>query len=81
MTAQLKAVESPWRFDYVEVTRKPNVMKARNPLKNGTGKIVGLDDRVNTLENSRNWNKCMDEWRSLGKQFDVSAMPDRKSVV
>lgn len=75
MTAQLKAVESPWRFDYVEVTRKPNVMRARSPLKNGTGKIVGLDNRVNTLENSRNWNKCIDEWRSLGKQFDVSAMP------
>lgn len=68
-------VTSGWRFAYQSVTRKPNVMRVRNPLKRGTGKTATLAERVATLENSRNWNNRIEQWREIGKQFNINSMP------
>lgn len=64
-----------FQFEYQEVTRKPNPMVTINPLRKGTGKIVNLQNRVDTLNKSAAWNKTIKAWKALGKTFDLSRAP------
>jgi hypothetical protein len=62
-------------FTYEDVVRKPNPMIKINPLKRGSGKTVGLQDRVDTLNKSAAWKKTVKAWTTLGKEFDLSRLP------
>lgn len=62
-------------LEYNDVVRKPNPMKKINPLQNPKGKIVNLDDRINTLDNSAAWKKTIKQWREEGKTIDTDRMP------
>jgi len=42
---------------YEAVRRIPNPMVKINPMKNGTGKIVNLQDRVDKLNKNAAWKK------------------------
>lgn len=64
-----------FKFTYEDVTRKPNPMVKINPLKRGTGKMVSLQDRVDTLNKSAAWKKTIKAWKDQGKTFDITRMP------
>lgn len=64
-----------FKFTYEDVTRKPNPMVNINPLKRGTGKMVSLQDRVDTLNKSAAWKKTVKAWKDQGKTFDITRMP------
>lgn len=66
---------TPFKFQYQDVIRKPNPMTTINPLKRGTGKVVDLQDRLETLDNSATWAKMMAKWLKAGKKMDLSRMP------
>jgi hypothetical protein len=62
-------------FTYQSVQRKPNPMVKINPLKHGTGKVVTLQDRIDTLNTSAAWKKSMKAWSEGGKLVDLSRLP------
>lgn len=64
-----------FKFQYQEVTQKPNPMRNINPLARGTGKIVDLQDRVDKLLASYAWQKTVKAWEDQGKLFDISRLP------
>lgn len=64
-----------FKFQYQEVVRRPNPMVTINPLARGSGKVVDLQDRVDTLSKSSAWNKQMKLWQEQGKKVDLSRMP------
>lgn len=64
-----------FKFAYEDVTRKPNPMVKINPLQRGTGKMVSLQDRVDTLNKSAAWKKTVKAWKDQGKTFDITRMP------
>ena len=64
-----------FKFTYEDVTRKPNPMININPLKRGTGKVVSLQDRIDSLNKSAAWKKTVKAWKDQGKTFDLSRMP------
>ena len=49
-------------FIYEDVTKKPNPMVKINPLARGTGKMVSLQDRVDSLNKSAAWKKTIKAW-------------------
>lgn len=65
----------PFKFNYEDVTRKPNPMVNINPLARGTGKTVTLQDRVDTLNKSHAWQKTVKEWKNQGKMFNLARRP------
>jgi len=67
-----------FKFQYQDVVRRPNPMATINPLKRGSGKVVSLQDRVDTLEKSASWNKSMKLWQEQNKKLDLSRMPKVK---
>ena len=64
-----------FKFQYQDVVRRPNPMVTINPLARGSGKVVDLQDRVDTLSKSSAWNKQMKLWQEQGKKVDLSRMP------
>lgn len=64
-----------FQFKYQDVTRKPNPMTTINPLARGSGKVVNLQDRVDTLNKSAAWKKTVKQWKDLGKVLDVTRLP------
>lgn len=64
-----------FQFTYEDVTKKPNPMVKINPLARGTGKMVSLQDRVDSLNKSAAWKKTIKAWKDQGKTFDLSRMP------
>ena len=64
-----------FQFTYKDVVRKPNPMNTINPLKRGTGRVVSLKDRVDTLNKSASWKKTIKAWKEDNKQFDLSRFP------
>jgi len=59
----------------VAVPKKPNPMVKINPLKRGSGKVISLSDRVESLEKNRFWKKAMNKWDEDGFEFDITRMP------
>jgi hypothetical protein len=66
--------------EYQEVVRRPNIMRTRNPLKQFTSKVVGLGDRVKELNNFREWQKLIAEYRKQGIVLDPKMRPLVKMV-
>lgn len=64
-----------FKLKYEDVVRKPNPMSKINPLKRGSGKTVGLEDRVDTLNKSAAWKKTIKAWGAQKKSFDLSRLP------
>lgn len=64
-----------FKFDYQAVPKRPNPMANINPLSRGTGKVVDLQDRIDTLQKSHKWKKAIQAWESSGLKFDKSRMP------
>lgn len=60
---------------YLDVVRKPNPMSTINPLKNPKGKIIDLQDRINTLEKSFAWSKTVNDWQKKNKFIDIDRLP------
>ena len=60
---------------YEAVRRLPNPMVKINPMKNGTGKIVNLQDRVDKLNKNAAWKKTKKNWVEAGKTVDISRIP------
>jgi hypothetical protein len=64
-----------FKFKYEDVTKKPNPMANINPLKRGSGKVVSLQDRVDTLNKSAAWKKTTKLWKAMSKEFDLTRLP------
>lgn len=64
-----------FKLKYEDVVRKPNPMAKINPLKHGSGKMVTLADRLDTLNKSAAWKKTVKAWKGQKKTFDLSRMP------
>lgn len=64
-----------FKFEYEDVVKKPNPMVKINPLARGSGKTVGLQDRVDTLNKSAAWKKTIKAWNADNKKFDLSRLP------
>lgn len=60
---------------YKEVIRKPNPLVKSNYLKGGTGKVVSLQDRVDTLQKSYEWKKNVRNWNHINKTIDTTRLP------
>jgi hypothetical protein len=60
---------------YEEVVRKPNVMKNRNPLKSTASKVLALAQRVKELQNYKQWQKLMAEYRAQGIMLSPKLRP------
>lgn len=65
---------------YQDVTRKPNVMAARNPLKQTTAKVVPLADRIAELQNYKEWQKLVAEYKKQNISFNPRLRPLVKMV-
>jgi hypothetical protein len=65
---------------YEEVQRRPNVMKNRNPLKSKTSKVIKLAQRVKELQNYKEWQKLMAEYRAQGIVLSPKLRPLIKMV-
>lgn len=65
----------PFNLTYQDVVRKPNPMVNINPMKQGSGKIVNLQDRVDKLNKNAAWKKTKKAWLEQGKVFDLSRIP------
>lgn len=62
-------------FKYESVVRKKNPLVDINPLKRGSGKVVDLQDRVDSLNKSAAWKKTIKAWRNQDKTVDLTRMP------
>lgn len=65
---------------YDEVQRKPNIMKNRNPLKHTSAKVVPLGDRIAELQNYKEWQKLIAEYRAQGVKLSPKLRPMVKMV-
>lgn len=65
---------------YQDVTRKPNVMAARNPLKQTTAKVVPLADRIAELQNYKEWQKLVAEYKKQNISFNPRLRPLVKMI-
>jgi len=65
---------------YEEVQRRPNVMKNRNPLKPTTSKVIKLAQRVKELQNYKEWQRLMAEYRAQGIVLSPKLRPLIKMV-
>lgn len=65
---------------YQDVVRKPNVMTHRNPLKQSKSKVVKLEDRIKDLQNYKQWQKLIAEYRAKGIILDPKLRPLIKMV-
>ena len=64
-----------FNLKYQDVVRKPNPMAEINPLKRGTGRVVNLQNRVDTLNDSFHWKKTVAAWKNVNKVFDLTRLP------
>jgi hypothetical protein len=64
-----------FKLTYEKVARAPNPMVKINPLKRGTGKIVSLQDRVDTLNKSAEWKATLKKWKKKATVVDLSRLP------
>lgn len=60
---------------YEDVVRKPNIMRKRNPLKQTEAKVVPLAERVTDLENYKEWQKLVAEYRKQGIVINPKLRP------
>jgi len=65
---------------YQEVVRIPNVLALRNPLKQTKSKVVALADRVASLQNYKQWQKLVAEYKKQGIMLDPKLRPMIKMV-
>lgn len=65
---------------YEEVTRKPNLMRNRNPLSQTEAKVVGLVERMRELTSYKKWQKLIEEYRQQGIKIDPKLRPLIKMV-
>ncbi len=65
---------------YQHVVRRPNVMQTRNPLKQSKSKIVNLQNRLDELENYKQWQKLVAEYRAQGVALNPNLRPLVKMV-
>jgi hypothetical protein len=65
---------------YQDVVRKPNVMSNRNPLKQNKAKVVALADRIADLQNYKQWQKLIAEYKNQGIILDPRLRPLIKMV-
>lgn len=63
---------------YEKVTKRPNVLKNRNPLKHTKAKVVPLESRVADLESSNEWKKLVKSYK--GKVVSPLLRPKVKMV-
>lgn len=66
--------------EYQEVVRKPNVMANRNPLKQNKSKVVALADRIADLQNFKQWQKLIAEYKQQGIVLNPKLRPLIKMV-
>jgi hypothetical protein len=66
--------------EYQEVVRKPNVMANRNPLKQNKSKVVALADRIADLQNYKQWQKLIAEYKQQGIVLNPKLRPLIKMV-
>ncbi len=65
---------------YQEVTRKPNILSTRNPLKNRTAKVIELELRIKELQNYKDWQRLCQKYRDEGIFLNPGARPLVKMV-
>ena len=65
---------------YQEVVRKPNVMVHRNPLKQTKSRVVVLADRIADLQNYKQWQKLIAEYKQQGITLNPNLRPLIKMV-
>lgn len=65
---------------YQDVVRKPNVMANRNPLNQSKAKVVPLADRIASLQNYKQWQKLIAEYRAQGIVLDPKMRPLIKMI-
>jgi hypothetical protein len=65
---------------YQEVVRKPNVMVHRNPLKQTKSRVVALADRIADLQNYKQWQKLIAEYKQQGITLNPNLRPLIKMV-
>lgn len=64
-----------FRFKYETVVSKPNPMRNFNPLARASNRVVGLEDRITELRNSKAWQRTVNAWKDIGRTIDQSKMP------
>ena len=65
---------------YQNVVRKPNIMANRNPLKQTKSKIVKLEDRIKDLQNYKQWQRLIEEYKAQGIILDPKLRPLIKMI-
>jgi hypothetical protein len=65
---------------YQEVTRRPNVMRNRNPLSQTTSKTVNLVERMRELTTAKKWQKLIEEYQLKGMKLSSRLRPRVKMV-
>jgi hypothetical protein len=65
---------------YQDVTRKPNILTQRNPLKNTTAKIISLEFRMKELQSYKEWQKLVQKYFDQGIILDPNLRPLVKMV-
>ena len=65
---------------YQEVVRKPNIMVHRNPLKQTKSRVVALADRIADLQNYKQWQKLIAEYKQQGITLNPNLRPLIKMV-
>ena len=65
---------------YQEVPRKPNILAARNPLKNTVSKVIALEVRIKELQNYKEWQRLVQKYYDEGIILDPNLRPLVKMV-
>ena len=65
---------------YQDVTRKPNILAQRNPLKNTIAKVVSLEVRVKELQSYKEWQRVVQKYYDEGIVLDPNLRPLVKMV-
>lgn len=65
---------------YHDVVHKPNILRLRNPLKHTVSNIVPLSARINELQTSKEWQKLIKEYQTLGIMLNPDLRPRVKMV-
>jgi hypothetical protein len=65
---------------YQAVVRKPNVMRNRNPLKSTVSKVISLQVRITELQNYKEWQKLIAEYKTQGITISPTLRPLIKMV-
>lgn len=66
--------------EYQDVIRKPNILRIRNPLKHTVSNVVPLFSRLTDLETSKDWQKLVKEYQTLGIMLNPDLRPKVKMV-